>query len=265
MPHAVLNPAGLHDPVPFGYSHTASIAPGTELVLVAGPVWIEHGRRGGLSRVRRAGAACVPQPGCRPCRPRARPQPCRPAPDVCREPRLRQARGGRGGRAQRLGCQPSHANRDRGCQSGDARNTVRGRSRRRSAMTYDRVGRHRLLEEKEHPQHRWHRHTLGALPGGLRLDWVRSDLPQCGPRRGRSPAPKPARSCARCWPEHPRLVIVAAAAALDGVFGFHLHRGRNEYFGPGMPPSGLSVRSGPRGGLLSPVDLTRGGAEWCRQ
>ena len=36
MPHAVLNPAGLHDPVPFGYSHTASIAPGTELVLVAG-------------------------------------------------------------------------------------------------------------------------------------------------------------------------------------------------------------------------------------
>ena len=36
MPHAVLNPAGLHDPVPLGYSHTASIAPGTELVLVAG-------------------------------------------------------------------------------------------------------------------------------------------------------------------------------------------------------------------------------------
>ena len=36
MPHAILNPAGLHDPVPFGYSHTASIAPGTELVLVAG-------------------------------------------------------------------------------------------------------------------------------------------------------------------------------------------------------------------------------------
>ena len=36
MPHAVLNPAGLHDPVPFGYSHTASIAPGTELVLVSG-------------------------------------------------------------------------------------------------------------------------------------------------------------------------------------------------------------------------------------
>ena len=36
MPHAVLNPVGLHNPVPFGYSHTASIAPGTELVLVAG-------------------------------------------------------------------------------------------------------------------------------------------------------------------------------------------------------------------------------------
>ena len=36
MPHTVLNPAGLHDPVPFGYSHTASIPPGTELVLVSG-------------------------------------------------------------------------------------------------------------------------------------------------------------------------------------------------------------------------------------
>ena len=36
MPHAVLNPVGLHDPVPFGYSHTASIPPGTELVFVAG-------------------------------------------------------------------------------------------------------------------------------------------------------------------------------------------------------------------------------------
>ena len=36
MSHVVLNPAGLHDPVPFGYSHTARIPPGTELVLVAG-------------------------------------------------------------------------------------------------------------------------------------------------------------------------------------------------------------------------------------
>lgn len=36
MSHAVLNPAGLHDPIPFGYSHTVSIPPGTELVLVAG-------------------------------------------------------------------------------------------------------------------------------------------------------------------------------------------------------------------------------------
>ena len=36
MPHAVLNPAGLHDPVPFGYSHTASISSGTDLVFVAG-------------------------------------------------------------------------------------------------------------------------------------------------------------------------------------------------------------------------------------
>jgi len=36
MSHTIVNPAGLHDPVPFGYSHTAAIGPGTELVLVAG-------------------------------------------------------------------------------------------------------------------------------------------------------------------------------------------------------------------------------------
>ncbi len=36
MPHAIVNPAGLHDPVPFGYSHTASVPSGTDLVLVAG-------------------------------------------------------------------------------------------------------------------------------------------------------------------------------------------------------------------------------------
>lgn len=36
MTHTVLNPAGLHDPIPFGYSHTARIPAGTELVLVAG-------------------------------------------------------------------------------------------------------------------------------------------------------------------------------------------------------------------------------------
>ena len=36
MSHAVVNPAGLHDSVPFGYSHTASVPAGTELVLVAG-------------------------------------------------------------------------------------------------------------------------------------------------------------------------------------------------------------------------------------
>lgn len=36
MSHTIVNPAGLHDPVPFGYSHTASIPAGTELVLVAG-------------------------------------------------------------------------------------------------------------------------------------------------------------------------------------------------------------------------------------
>lgn len=36
MSHTIVNPDGLHDPVPFGYSHTASIPAGTELVLVAG-------------------------------------------------------------------------------------------------------------------------------------------------------------------------------------------------------------------------------------
>ena len=36
MSHTIVNPEGLHDPVPFGYSHTATIPAGTELVLVAG-------------------------------------------------------------------------------------------------------------------------------------------------------------------------------------------------------------------------------------
>jgi enamine deaminase RidA (YjgF/YER057c/UK114 family) len=36
MFHTIVNPAGLHDPVPFGYSHTAAIPAGTDLVLVAG-------------------------------------------------------------------------------------------------------------------------------------------------------------------------------------------------------------------------------------
>ena len=36
MPHTIVNPAGLHNPVPFGYSHTASIPAGTGLVFVAG-------------------------------------------------------------------------------------------------------------------------------------------------------------------------------------------------------------------------------------
>ena len=36
MSHTIVNPAGLHDPVPFGYSHTATIPAGTELVIVAG-------------------------------------------------------------------------------------------------------------------------------------------------------------------------------------------------------------------------------------
>ncbi|MEV5970065.1 Rid family hydrolase [Streptomyces sp. NPDC051921] len=36
MAHTLVNPEGLHDPVPFGYSHTAAVPAGTELVLVSG-------------------------------------------------------------------------------------------------------------------------------------------------------------------------------------------------------------------------------------
>lgn len=36
MAHGIVNPDGLHDPVPFGYSHTATVPAGSELVLVAG-------------------------------------------------------------------------------------------------------------------------------------------------------------------------------------------------------------------------------------
>ena len=36
MSHTIVNPDGLYDPVPRGYSHTATIPAGTELVLVAG-------------------------------------------------------------------------------------------------------------------------------------------------------------------------------------------------------------------------------------
>ena len=36
MSHTIVNPEGLHDPVPFGYSHTATIPAGAELVLVSG-------------------------------------------------------------------------------------------------------------------------------------------------------------------------------------------------------------------------------------
>jgi enamine deaminase RidA (YjgF/YER057c/UK114 family) len=36
MTHTIVNPAGLHDPAPFGYSHTATIPAGSELVLVSG-------------------------------------------------------------------------------------------------------------------------------------------------------------------------------------------------------------------------------------
>jgi enamine deaminase RidA (YjgF/YER057c/UK114 family) len=36
MPHTLVNPAGLHDPTPFGYSHSAAVPAGSALVLVAG-------------------------------------------------------------------------------------------------------------------------------------------------------------------------------------------------------------------------------------
>ncbi|MEE1819920.1 RidA family protein [Streptomyces sp. SP18ES09] len=36
MAHTLVNPDGLHDPVPFGYSHTAAVPGGSDLVLVAG-------------------------------------------------------------------------------------------------------------------------------------------------------------------------------------------------------------------------------------
>jgi enamine deaminase RidA (YjgF/YER057c/UK114 family) len=36
MAHTVINPAGLHKPVPFGYSHSVAVPAGAALVLVAG-------------------------------------------------------------------------------------------------------------------------------------------------------------------------------------------------------------------------------------
>lgn len=36
MLHTLLNPDGLHDPAKFGYSHTASVPSGTQLVFVSG-------------------------------------------------------------------------------------------------------------------------------------------------------------------------------------------------------------------------------------
>ncbi len=36
MSHTITNPGGLHDPVPLGYSHTAHVPAGTDLVFVAG-------------------------------------------------------------------------------------------------------------------------------------------------------------------------------------------------------------------------------------
>jgi enamine deaminase RidA (YjgF/YER057c/UK114 family) len=36
MPHTTINPAGLYNPVPFGYSHTTRVPAGAALVLVSG-------------------------------------------------------------------------------------------------------------------------------------------------------------------------------------------------------------------------------------
>jgi enamine deaminase RidA (YjgF/YER057c/UK114 family) len=36
MTHTIVNPPALHDPIPFGYSHTARVPAGSELVLVSG-------------------------------------------------------------------------------------------------------------------------------------------------------------------------------------------------------------------------------------
>jgi hypothetical protein len=47
MSHTIVNPAGLHDPVPFGYSHTAAVPAGTELVLVAGRAGAATNQAGG--------------------------------------------------------------------------------------------------------------------------------------------------------------------------------------------------------------------------
>ncbi|MCE2918166.1 MAG: RidA family protein [Rubrivivax sp.] len=36
MSHTIVNPKGLHDPIPYGYSHSVSIPAGTGLVLISG-------------------------------------------------------------------------------------------------------------------------------------------------------------------------------------------------------------------------------------
>ncbi|WP_406285057.1 RidA family protein [Embleya sp. NBC_00896] len=36
MSHTIVNPDGLHNPVPFGYSHTAAVPAGTDLVFISG-------------------------------------------------------------------------------------------------------------------------------------------------------------------------------------------------------------------------------------
>lgn len=42
MSHTIVNPADLHNPVPFGYSHTAHVPSGTDLVFVAGQYGSDH-------------------------------------------------------------------------------------------------------------------------------------------------------------------------------------------------------------------------------
>jgi enamine deaminase RidA (YjgF/YER057c/UK114 family) len=36
MPHTIINPDGLHNPIPFGYSHSASVPAGAQLVFISG-------------------------------------------------------------------------------------------------------------------------------------------------------------------------------------------------------------------------------------
>ena len=131
MSHTIVNPAGLHDPVPFGYSHTATIPAGTELVIVAGQYgsstdgavvstdFTEQVQQAfhNLGVALAAHVSHVVQ---------LRTYVVNPDFD-----QLGAIAQGRAGRVRR---QPSHANRHRGRRPGYARHPVRGRSRRRPAL-----------------------------------------------------------------------------------------------------------------------------------